>query len=68
MNNHNRSFSWQAVALSLALVLLRVPVADGTYGLSDVSGQRIPQQRLVAVPEATCTLSEEKRNEERRQT
>lgn len=43
-------------------------IADGTYGLSEVSGQRIPQQRLEAVPEATCTLSEEKRNEKRRQT
>lgn len=35
-------------------------IADGTYGLSDVSGQAIPRERLEAVPEATCTLAEEK--------
>jgi len=34
-------------------------IADGTYGLSDVSGQAIPRERLEAVPEATCTLAEE---------
>jgi RNA polymerase-binding transcription factor len=38
-------------------------IADGTYGLSDVSGQRIPAERLEAVPEAICTLSEEKGRE-----
>ncbi|MGP8033545.1 MAG: TraR/DksA family transcriptional regulator [Steroidobacteraceae bacterium] len=43
-------------------------IADGTYGLSDVSGQRIPQERLEAVPEAICTLAEEKSNEKRRRT
>lgn len=35
-------------------------IADGSYGLSDVSGQMIPRERLEAVPEATCTLAEEK--------
>jgi len=34
-------------------------IAEGTYGLSDVSGQPIAQQRLEALPEALCTLSEE---------
>jgi DnaK suppressor protein len=43
-------------------------IADGTYGLSDLSGQRIPQQRLEAVPEAICTLDEEKSSEKRRRT
>jgi DnaK suppressor protein len=43
-------------------------IADGTYGLSDVSGQRIPQQRLEAVPEAICTMTEEKSNEKSRRT
>jgi DnaK suppressor protein len=31
----------------------------GTYGLSDVSGQPIPRERLEAVPDAICTLAEE---------
>ena len=38
-------------------------IANGTYGLSDVSGEAIPRERLEAVPEAVCTLSEEQRAE-----
>jgi len=38
-------------------------IAEGTYGLSDVSGKPIPRQRLEAVPEAICTLDEEQRFE-----
>jgi DnaK suppressor protein len=34
-------------------------IEAGTYGLSDVSGLPIPQDRLEAVPEAICTLAEE---------
>lgn len=34
-------------------------IADGTYGLSDVSGSPIPHERLKAVPDAVCTLDEE---------
>ncbi|MDE2138109.1 MAG: TraR/DksA family transcriptional regulator [Gammaproteobacteria bacterium] len=33
---------------------------EGTYGVSDVSGQPIGRERLEAVPEALCTLSEER--------
>jgi len=40
-------------------------IAEGTYGLSDVSGKPIPRQRLEAVPEAICTLDEERRFEPR---
>jgi DnaK suppressor protein len=40
-----------------------VKIAEGTYGLSDVSGKPIPRQRLEAVPEAICTLDEEQRFE-----
>jgi DnaK suppressor protein len=43
-------------------------IADGTYGLSDVSGRRIPQERLETVPEAICTLDEEKTTEKGRRT
>jgi DnaK suppressor protein len=43
-------------------------IADGTYGLSDLSGRHIPQERLVAVPEAICTLDEEKSSEKKRRT
>jgi DnaK suppressor protein len=38
-------------------------IEDGTYGLSDLSGQPIPRERLEAVPEALFTLSEEQRLE-----
>jgi len=40
-------------------------IDDGTYGLSDISGQPIPRERLEAVPEAVDTLSEEQRRENR---
>jgi DnaK suppressor protein len=32
---------------------------EGTYGVSDVSGEPIPRERLEAAPEAICTLDEE---------
>jgi DnaK suppressor protein len=41
-------------------------IEDGTYGLSDVSGAPIPRERLQAVPEALCTLSEESGLEKKR--
>jgi DnaK suppressor protein len=39
-------------------------IDNGTYGLSDVSGRPIPRERLEAVPEAVCTLSEEQQQEQ----
>lgn len=41
-------------------------IKDGTYGLSDVSGNPIPRARLEAVPEALDTLDEEASREKRR--
>lgn len=38
---------------------------DGTYGLSDLSGQPIPQARLEATPEAVLTAQEEAQREAR---
>ena len=38
-------------------------IANGTYGLSDVSGEAIPRERLEAMPEAVNTLSEEQQAE-----
>jgi DnaK suppressor protein len=38
-------------------------IADGTYGFSDVSGQRIPMDRLEAMPEATITVAEQESSE-----
>jgi DnaK suppressor protein len=35
-------------------------ISAGTYGLSDVSGQPIARERLEALPEAICTLAEER--------
>jgi DnaK suppressor protein len=41
-------------------------IAEGTYGLSDLSGQPIPRERLEAVPEAICTRNEEQELEAKR--
>ena len=38
-------------------------ITEGSYGLSDLSGQPIPRERLEAVPEAIFTLAEEKARE-----
>ena len=38
-------------------------IDDGTYGVSDLSGQPIPRERLEAVPEAVLTMTEEERLE-----
>ena len=34
-------------------------IADGTYGISDASGEPIPKARLEAIPEALRTVQEE---------
>ena len=39
-------------------------IAEGTYGLSDDSGEPIPRGRLEAVPEATRTVEEQQRSRE----
>jgi DnaK suppressor protein len=41
-------------------------IEDGTYGLSDKSGQPIPRERLEAVPESIYTFAEEKALEAKR--
>jgi DnaK suppressor protein len=41
-------------------------IEDGTYGLSDVSGEPIPRGRLEAVPEAIRTVEEQQRFERER--
>jgi DnaK suppressor protein len=41
-------------------------VEDGTYGLSDDSGEPIPRGRLEAVPEALRTVEEQQRFEQER--
>jgi DnaK suppressor protein len=41
-------------------------IEEGTYGLSDSSGQPIPRERLEAVPESIFTLAEEKAREQKR--
>lgn len=38
-------------------------IDDGTYGLSDVSGDPIPKARLEAMPEAALTIQEEEARE-----
>jgi DnaK suppressor protein len=41
-------------------------IDEGTYGYSDFSGQRIPDDRLEAMPDATTTLAEQKARERTR--
>jgi DnaK suppressor protein len=41
-------------------------IEEGTYGLSDASGEPIPIQRLDAVPEANYTLAEQSALDEKR--
>ena len=38
-------------------------IKEGTYGLSDLSGQPIPRERLEAIPESIFTLAEEQARE-----
>ena len=38
-------------------------IADGSYGLSDLSGQPIPKGRLESTPEAILTVQEERSDE-----
>jgi DnaK suppressor protein len=41
-------------------------IEEGTYGLSDESGEPIPRGRLEAVPEAARTVDEQQRFEQER--
>ncbi len=41
-------------------------IEEGTYGLSDDSGERIPKGRLEAAPEAIYTVEEQQRREKER--
>jgi DnaK suppressor protein len=41
-------------------------VEEGTYGLSDISGEPIPRGRLEAVPEAVRTVEEQQQFERER--
>ena len=47
----------QAIERSLA------KIDEGTYGLSDMSGDPIPRARLEAIPEAVLTIQEEEARE-----
>jgi DnaK suppressor protein len=38
-------------------------IGEGTYGLSDLSGDRIPEARLTANPEAILTVQEEEQRQ-----
>lgn len=41
-------------------------IGEGTYGLSDESGEEIPRGRLEAIPEAVRTVEEQQRFERER--
>jgi DnaK suppressor protein len=41
-------------------------IEEGTYGLSDLSGQPVPRERLEAVPESLYTVDEERAREQKR--
>jgi len=38
-------------------------ITEGSYGLSDLSGEPIPKSRLQTTPEAVLTVQEERRRE-----
>jgi DnaK suppressor protein len=38
-------------------------IEEGTYGYSDISGKRIPDDRLEALPDAISTLTEQEASE-----
>jgi DnaK suppressor protein len=38
-------------------------IEEGTYGYSDISGKRIPDDRLEALPDAVSTLAEQEASE-----
>ena len=38
-------------------------ITEGTYGLSDVSGKQIPEQRLEVMPDAINTVDEQEASE-----
>jgi DnaK suppressor protein len=39
-------------------------IDEGTYGFSDISGDRIPDERLEALPDAINTVAEQERIEQ----
>ena len=41
-------------------------IVDGSYGLSDLSGEPIPKDRLESTPEAILTMQEERSQEKDR--
>lgn len=41
-------------------------IEEGSYGLSDLSGKPIPQDRLLTTPEAILTVQEERERETHR--
>jgi DnaK suppressor protein len=41
-------------------------IKEGSYGLSDISGKPIQRERLEKVPEAVCTVEEERDAEQKR--
>lgn len=41
-------------------------IEEGTYGVSDESGERIPKGRLEAMPAAVYTVEEQQRREKQR--
>ncbi len=43
-------------------------IREGTYGLSDASGEPIPRARLEVVPDAIYTVEEEERRERERRS
>jgi RNA polymerase-binding transcription factor len=47
----------------LAIERALVKIDEGTYGLSDLSGDPIPKARLEAMPEAVLTIQEEEARE-----
>jgi DnaK suppressor protein len=62
----NNEAQYYRVVRRLAQIRRAIEKIDnGTYGFSDKSGDPIPRSRLLQIPEATLSLSEEKEEEAR---
>jgi DnaK suppressor protein len=56
-NNQTLEDKWRQQREAISRALAKID--DGTYGLSDLSGDTIPMSRLEAFPEAIRTVAEE---------
>jgi DnaK suppressor protein len=59
ISENNRVLSSTLVERRISIDRALAKIAEGTYGISDISGEPIPLARLNAFPEAICTTGEQ---------